>query len=267
MIPMPTEVAKRVSVFAKNQPGNIVFADRSGNNTIEDLSTEEEGDANDDGHDGYSSGEDSSGTEGDESLVFDVDVSEGDREVTDAVENILPELPGTMGLSERELGRIQGVGIDSDGGEEHGDEILESESGSENGSNDDVTENNRVTEDVLDLAKNSNEGFIEEVDQSIVDLANAFEARLDDPGLDTPPVSPSADDKDTSPQDLPPNYVNRFGREIRPRRFLMHESFEALVMGEGDPELWRPSAQTSYGMFQKQVKDKCFSIQRQFTIV
>ena len=135
---------------------------------------------------------------------------------------------------------------------------MESESGSENGSNDDVTENNCVTKDVLDLAKNSNEGFIQEVDQSIVDLANAFEARLDDPGLDTPPVSPSADDKDASPQDLPPNYVNRFGREIRPQRFLMHESFGALTMTEGDPELWRTSAQTSYGMLQKQVKDRCF---------
>ena len=69
MLPMPTEVVKQVSVFAKNQPGNIIFADRSGNNTIEDLSTKEEGDANDDGHDGYSSGKDSSGTEEDESLV------------------------------------------------------------------------------------------------------------------------------------------------------------------------------------------------------
>ena len=134
------------------------------------------------------------------------------------------------------------MGIDSDGGDDHGDEITESEIGSENGSNDDVTENNRVTEDVLDLAENSKEGFIEEVDQSIVDLANAFEARLDDPGLDTLPVSPSADNKDASPQDLPPNYVNRFGREIRLRRFLMHESFGALAMAEGDPELWRPSA-------------------------
>ena len=76
-----------------------------------------DGDANDDGHDGYSSGEDSSGTEGGESLVFDADASKGDREVTDAVENILPELPGTMGLPERELGRIQGVGIGSEGGE------------------------------------------------------------------------------------------------------------------------------------------------------
>ena len=32
-----------------------------------------------------------------------------------------------MRLSERELGRIQGVGIDSDGGKEHGDEISDSE--------------------------------------------------------------------------------------------------------------------------------------------
>ena len=39
----------------------------------------------------------------------------------------------------------------------------------------------------------------------------------------------------------------------------MHESFGALAKAEGDPELWRPSAQTSYGMFQKQVKDRCFS--------
>ena len=164
-----------------------------------------------------------------------------------------------MGLSERELGRIQGVGIDSDGGDEHGDEILESEIGSKDGSNDDITENNGVTKDVLDLVKNSNEDLNEEVDQSIVDLANAFEARLDHPGLDTPPVSPSVDDKNTSPQDPPPNYVNRFGREVRPRRFLMHESFGALAKAEGDLELWRPSAQTSYGMPQKQVKDRCFS--------
>ena len=127
MLPMPSEVVKQVSIFAKNQPGDIVFADRSGNNTIEDLSTEEAGDANDDAHDGYSSGEDSSGTEEDEPLVFDADAGEGDREVMDAVGNILPDLPGTMGLPEPELGRIQGVGIDSDGGDKHGDEILESE--------------------------------------------------------------------------------------------------------------------------------------------
>ena len=66
--------------------------------------------------------------------------------------------------------------MDSNGGDEHGDKISESEIGSKNGSIDDVTENNRVTKDVLDLAKNSNEGFIEEVDQSIMDIANAFEA-------------------------------------------------------------------------------------------
>ena len=133
MLPMPSEVVKQVSVFAKNQPGDIIFADRSGNNTIEDLGTEEEGDVNDDGHDGYSSGEESSRTEDDETLVFDADASEGDREVTDAMENILPELPGTLGLPERELGRIQGVGIDSDGGDDHGDEILESEIGFKEG--------------------------------------------------------------------------------------------------------------------------------------
>ena len=38
----------------------------------------------------------------------------------------------------------------------------------------------------------------------------------------------------------------------------MHEGFGALAMGEGDPELWRPSAQSSYGMHQQQIKDRCF---------
>ena len=94
MLPIPSKVVKQVSIFAKNQQGDIIFADRSGNNTIEDLSTEEEGDANDDGHDGYSSGEDASGTDGDKSLVFDVDVSKGDKEVTDAVKTFSQSFQG-----------------------------------------------------------------------------------------------------------------------------------------------------------------------------
>ena len=213
---------------------------------------------NDDSHVGYNSDKDSSGTEEDKSLVFDEDIKDGDRKVTDAAENILPELPGTMGLSERQLGRIQGMGIDEDGGDNCGGEISDSENGFEEGYHDDVTENNGVTKDVLDLVAISNEGFDEEVDQSIIDLANAFEARLDAPGLDTPPILPIVDVQNSPPQDPPPNYVNRFGKEVRPRRFLMQESFGALAKAEGDPEMWRPSTQTSCGMHQKQEKDKCF---------
>ena len=109
-----------MSVFAKNQPGNIIFSDRSGSHTIDNLSTKEEGNVNDDGHVGYNSDEDSSRTEEDESLVFDEDIGDGDREVIDAAENILPELPGTMGLSERQLGQIQEVGIDAEGRDDCG---------------------------------------------------------------------------------------------------------------------------------------------------
>ena len=65
---------------------------------------------------------------------------------------------------------------------------------------------------------------------------------MDAPGLDTPPVSPIVEVKNSAPQDLPPNFINRFGREIRPRWFLMHEGFGALAKGEGDLDLWRPSA-------------------------
>ena len=70
----------------------------------------------------------------DESLIFDDEIGEGDREVTDAVGNILPELPGTMGLPDRQLGRIQGVGMDRDGQDGHGGGISDSENESEEGS-------------------------------------------------------------------------------------------------------------------------------------
>ena len=38
----------------------------------------------------------------------------------------------------------------------------------------------------------------------------------------------------------------------------MHEGFGALAKGEGDPELWRPSTQTTFGMNTQQEKDRCF---------
>ena len=262
MLPMPSEVIKQVGVFAKNQPGDIVFLDRTGSNTIGDLTTEEEGDVNDDHQDDYNSEDGSSGTEDDESLVFDDKIGEGDREVTETVENILPELPWTMGLPERQLGRIQGVGTDRDGGDGHGDEVSDSENESEEGSKNDVAENNRVTEHVSEINSerlvSNDEESNENVNQSILDLATTFEAQLDDPGLDTPPASPTVETVEDPPQDPVPNFINRFGREVKPRRFLMHEGFGALAKGEGDPELWRPSTQTSYGMHQQQAKDRCF---------
>ena len=95
-----------MGIFANNQPGDIICSDRSGSNTIEDLSTKEKSDANDDGHVGYNSDENSSRTEDDKSLVFDEDIGDGDREVIDAAEKILPEMPGTMGLPERQLGQL-----------------------------------------------------------------------------------------------------------------------------------------------------------------
>ena len=183
-----------------------------------------------------------------------MDTSKGDREVTDAVENILPELPGTMGLSEPQLGQIQGVGMDEDSRDDHGGEISDSENESEMGSENDVAENNGVSLEYNDNVAEENileskcEQSNEEGDQSSIDLANAFEARLDAAGLDTPPVLPILNVKDSPPQDPPPNFVNRFGREVRPQRFLLHESFAALAKAEGVPELWRPSTQTSYGM-------------------
>ena len=57
----------------------------------------------------------------------------------------------------------------------------------------------------------------EDVNKSIVDLTNAFEAQLDAPGLDTPPVLPIVKVENSAPQDPPPNFINRFGREIRPQ--------------------------------------------------
>ena len=262
MLPMPSEVIKQVAIYADGQSADIVFSDRTGSNSIGDLTTEEEGDPNNDHQDGYGSEEESSDDEVDESLIFDDEIGEGDREVTDAVGNILPELPGTMGLPDRQLGRIQGVGMDRDGQDGHGGEISDSENESEEGSEKDVLENNGVTEHGLEnisesLVSNDKES-VQEVNQSIIDIANTFEAQLDDPGLDTLPVSPIVETVEDPPQDPVPNFINRFGREIRPRRFLMHEGFGALAMGEGDPELWRPSAQSSYGMHQQQEKDRCF---------
>ena len=134
MLPMPSEVIKQVAIYAEGQSADIVFLDRTGSNSIGDLTTEEEGDPNNDHQDGYGSEEESSDDEVDESLIFDDEIGEGDREVTDAVGNILSELPGTMGLPDCQLGRIQGVGMDIDGQDGHGGEISDSESESEEGS-------------------------------------------------------------------------------------------------------------------------------------
>ena len=46
MLPMPSEVIKQVGVFTKNQPRDIVFADRAGRNTIGDLPTDKDNDQN-----------------------------------------------------------------------------------------------------------------------------------------------------------------------------------------------------------------------------
>ena len=55
------------------------------------------------------------------------------------------------------------------------------------------------------------------------------------------------------------SYVTRAGRHIRPRRFFMHEGFGALAKEHGDPELWRPSAQTTFGLRSKLGLDHSFS--------
>ena len=81
-----------MGIFTKNQPGDIVFSDRTESNTIGNLATEEKGDINDDHQDEYDSKEGSSGEENDKSLIFDDEIGEGDREFTDVVENILPKL-------------------------------------------------------------------------------------------------------------------------------------------------------------------------------
>ena len=39
----------------------------------------------------------------------------------------------------------------------------------------------------------------------------------------------------------------------------MHEGFGALTKADGDPEIWRPSIQASYGMTQKLNKDTNFA--------
>ena len=95
MLPMPSKVIKQVDAFANKHPQNILFADREGRATIGALSLEKDGDLNDDGEDGYDN--EGGALRDEESLYFDVGLGEGDAEVTYAAENILLELPGTVG--------------------------------------------------------------------------------------------------------------------------------------------------------------------------
>ena len=106
MLHMPSEVIKQVVVFAKDQPRDVIFADRVGRAAIGDLSTEEDESDNDDGRDRYDSDEEASRDENEESLHFDEDIGEGDLEITKVAENIFPNSPVTMGLHSCQLGRI-----------------------------------------------------------------------------------------------------------------------------------------------------------------
>ena len=97
------------------------------------------------------------------------------------------------------------MGIDEDSRDDHGGEISDSKNESEMGSENDVSENNCLNNEYHDDVVEENtldskcEKLDEEVDQSIVNLANAFEARLDAPGLDTPLVLPIVDVENTPP--------------------------------------------------------------------
>ena len=66
---------------------NCVLGKQTNSNSDDDNENDDgNGNVNDDGQVGYNSDEDFLGTEEDKSLVFDEDIGDGDREVTDAAE-------------------------------------------------------------------------------------------------------------------------------------------------------------------------------------
>ena len=260
-LPMPSDIIRQIKFLATQQPDTVTFGDRVGNTTISDLDTNEVEDEDDDDFDDYASARADFDDE-DDSLIFDEENNEGDLEVTQATENILPEI-----LDENQFGENIQSGEIINGGElQHGSQNFPTfEDGSTNTasinidsihdsrSEDPRSADSRSGEESEFLEIPDDDDIAAGVNQSIVDIADEFEGHLDDPNIDTPPSSPT-------------NYVTRTGRVIKARKFLMHShlgnatSFLGKVDEmDGNPDLWSPSTQSTFGMKNQQARDHCFS--------
>ena len=294
VLPMPQDVVNKVNTIAKDKKTELVFGNRTGEVTIHDLDEDPDSDDDDDDYDDYESAREEESVAEEEQLQDDEDImsippveTEGaDLGVLDGTEVGAtnnpppPQPPGTPSIIYREPyfpEEAVEVHLDEDeegiGEDNYGHDLPTPSSSSPEpeGINQSILEIANEFESQLDepglstpspIVRHQNENRHPEFRVEETHRTSPSDGRSDTEGVTdapSPDKTTSSVSSENNPETSPTPYMTRTGREIRPRRFFMHEGFGALTKADGDPELWRPSIQASYGMRQKSKRDADFA--------